>query len=65
MSIPISIEKLEIKDESAISLYKEIGYSGNMSKTFRSCIDELISESKIKYLMTNKNSSNNLLAKNK
>ncbi len=57
------IEKLEIKDESATSLYKDIGYSGNISKTFRFCIDELISESKIKYLMTNKNSSNNLLTK--
>lgn len=57
------IEKLNNEDVSATSLYQEIGYSGNMSKTFRACIDELIKESRIKYLKTNINSSNNLLTK--
>ena len=57
------IDKLNDKDASATSLYQDIGYSGNMSKTFRSCIEELISESKIKYLKENINSSNNLLTK--
>lgn len=57
------IDKLDDKDASATSLYQDIGYSGNMSKTFRSCIEELILESKIKYLKENINSSNNLLTK--
>ncbi len=57
------VDKLNAKDLSATSLYQDIGYSGNMSKTFRSCIEELILESKIKYLKKNVNSSNNLLTK--
>ena len=38
------IDKLNDKDASATSLYQDTCYSGNISKTFRSCIEELILE---------------------
>ena len=49
------------EDLSATTLYKNLGYSGNMLKTFRQCIEELINESKIKNIDKSKNSSNNLI----
>lgn len=57
------LEELNSQDLSATSIYRNLGYSGSLSKTFRTCIDELISESKIKYLEENMNSSNNLITK--
>ena len=57
------METLDNGNYSATSLYQMIGYSGNVSKTFSSCVEELISESKIKYMEENINSSNNLLTK--
>lgn len=54
---------LDVDNYSATSLYQKMGYSGNMSKTFRQCVDELISESEIRYIESNLNSSNNLLEK--
>ena len=57
------LEELNLQDLSATSIYRNLGYAGSLSKTFRSCIDELISESKIKYLEENMNSSNNLITK--
>ena len=54
---------LDLGNYSATSLYRKIGYSGNISKTFRQCVDELISESEIRYIEDNLNSSNNLLEK--
>ena len=33
------------KNLSASNIYKELGYSGNISKTFRECIEELILDS--------------------
>lgn len=57
------LNNLDDDNYSSTSLYQKLGYSGNMSKTFRECIDELIKESKIKYNGNNLNSSNNLLIK--
>ena len=57
------LEVLEEKDLSATSIYRKLGYSGNLSKTFRKCIEELVLGSKIKYLEENINASNNLLTK--
>lgn len=57
------LNELKNHDLSATSIYKKLGYIGNLSKTFRICIDELIAEAKIKYSQENKNSSNNLLTK--
>lgn len=57
------LKELNSQDLSATSIYRNLGYSGSLSKTFRTCIDELISESKIKYLEENMNSSNNLITK--
>lgn len=57
------LEALEEKDLSATSIYRKLGYSGNLSKTFRKCIEELVSDSKIRYLEENINASNNLLTK--
>ncbi len=57
------VDCLENGDYSATSIYNKIGYSGNISKSFRECIEELIAESKIKYLEINKNSPNNLITK--
>ncbi len=57
------LEVLEEKDLSATSIYRKLGYSGNLSKTFRKCIEELVLDSKIKYLEENINASNNLLTK--
>lgn len=56
------LSELNRCDLSASCLYKKLGYCGNLSKTFRLCIDELITDSKIKYVKKNKNSSNNLLS---
>ncbi len=57
------LNALEEKNLSASNIYKELGYSGNISKTFRECIEELILDSKIKYLEENINASNNLISK--
>lgn len=57
------LEVLEERDLSATSIYRKLGYSGNLSKTFRKCIEELVLDSKIKYLEENINASNNLLTK--
>ena len=54
---------LDLDNYSATSLYRKMGYSGNISKTFRQCVDELIAESEIRYIEDNLNSSNNLLEK--
>ena len=51
------------EDLSATTLYKNLGYLGNTSKTFRQCIEELINESKIKYIDKSKNTSNNLITR--
>lgn len=59
------LEKLSDGNFSASDLYKQLGYSGNISKTFRNCLEELIQEDKIGYLLDNKNDSNNVLVKNK
>ena len=38
-----------------------MGYKGNISKTFRSCIIELIEEGRIEFKEKDKNSSSNAL----
>ena len=54
---------LENENLSMHELYKEIGYSGNASKTFRSCVGELISEGKVHYAAQNKQDATNVLIK--
>lgn len=46
---------------SASDLYKKLGYSGNISKTFRTAIEELIENNNIVYAKKYKNSSQNTL----
>lgn len=58
------LQELEIHNYSANDLYSKLGYSGNASKTFRTCIDELIKENKIHYALNNKQNGNNVLIKN-
>lgn len=57
------LKQLNDQDFSANSLYKEMGYSGRTSKTFRKCIEELIEEGKIAYLDDRKSASTNVLTK--
>lgn len=57
------LNMLDNGNYSATSLYHRMGYSGNISKTFRQCIDEMVNESEIRYLESNSNSPNNLLSK--
>lgn len=59
------IEMLDGGDYSAGALYRMLGYSGNISKTFRSCIDDLLHDSTIRYVEDNLHSSNNVLTKNR
>ena len=56
--------ELGSKSVSANELYRKLGYSGNASKTFRNCIEELIIEEKIRYGSDNLQDSNNVLIKN-
>ena len=58
---------LDVLSEESVStneLYKRLGYSGNASKTFRGCVEELIAEGEIRYATENKLDSNNVLVKN-
>ena len=57
------LKMLANEDLSATTLYKNLGYSGNMSKTFRQCIEELMCEAKIEYKGDKLNSSNNLITR--
>ncbi|MCQ2505554.1 MAG: putative DNA binding domain-containing protein [Lachnospiraceae bacterium] len=57
------LELLADDSISANELYKRLGYSGNASKTFRSSIEELISEGKIHYASDNMQDANNVLIK--
>lgn len=59
------LNELKDKNLSASAIYRNLGYSGNLSKTFRICIQELIDNSKIRCVEENKNSSNNLITKMK
>lgn len=54
---------LDGESVSANELYKRMGYSGNASKTFRNCIEELISEGKIHYASDHMQDANNVLIK--
>lgn len=59
---------LEILDEENVSaneIYKRLGYVGNASKTFRSCIEELITEGQIHYASDNMQDANNVLIRGK
>ena len=58
------LEVLSNKSVSTKELYKILGYSGNASKTFRDCIDELIAEERIHYASESLKDSNNVLIKN-
>jgi len=58
------MDALSIDSISTNELYKRLGYSGNASKTFRDCIDELIAEERIHYASESLKDSNNVLIKN-
>ena len=58
------LEVLSNESVSTNELYKRLGYSGNASKTFRDCIDELIAEERIHYASESLKDSNNVLIKN-
>ena len=49
---------------SANEIYKKLGYSGNASKTFRKCIQELIKDNKIHYSSSSLKDAYNVLIKN-
>ena len=55
------LDSLKKESLSASSLYLKMGYKGNISKTFRSCIKELIEEGRIEFKEKDKNSSSNAL----
>ena len=57
------IQMLEKEELSSTELYRSLGYSGNISKTFSECIDELIALGEIVYTSENKNASDNKLRK--
>lgn len=57
------LKQLETQNCSANELYRKLGYSGNASKVFRTCIDELIKQHKIRYSMKNKQNASNVLMK--
>ena len=59
----IALELLTNENMSANELYKRLGYSGNASKTFRNCIEELIAEGKIHYASDNMQDAGNVLIK--
>lgn len=58
------LDLLEEESISANELYKRLGYSGNASKTFRNCVEELIAEGQIHYASDNMQDANNVLVKN-
>lgn len=58
------LEELEKENLSAGDLYKRLGYSGRTSKTFRTCIEELIDANEIHYSSVNMQDANNVLVKN-
>lgn len=57
------LDLLEKESISANELYKRLGYSGNASKTFRNCVEELIAERQIHYASYNMQDANNVLVK--
>lgn len=57
------LQLLSDESLSANELYKRLGYSGNTSKTFRTCVDELIIEKKIHYSSDSLQDANNVLVK--
>ncbi len=57
------LDELAEESISANELYKRLGYSGNASKTFRGCIEELIMQGKIHYAFNNKKDAKNVLIK--
>ena len=54
---------LEDDSYSANEIYKKLGYSGNVSNTFRKCVNDLIEEEKIEYSSNKLNNSYNVLVK--
>ena len=59
------LDLLEEESISANELYKRLGYSGNASKTFRNCVEELIAEGQIHYASDNMQDANNVLVKDR
>lgn len=58
------LDSLDNEGFSTSELYKKLGYSGNISKTFRSCVDELITEGLIHNVSGKKRNTPNILIKN-
>lgn len=59
--IRLTLEMLQTENLSAGELYKRMGYVGNPSKTFKKCIEELMSDGIIEYTSSKTNSSDNTL----
>ena len=57
------LDALSVESVSTNELYKKLGYSGNASKTFRCCVEELIAEGNIRYAAESKKDSKNVLVK--
>ena len=55
------LNELKKQNLSATSLYARLGYSGNFSKTFKICIEELIKAGMVEYSNVNVNASDNVL----
>ena len=55
------LTELEKENLSATALYARLGYSGNFSKTFKICIDELIKGGLVEYSSEHINASDNVL----
>jgi ATP-dependent DNA helicase RecG len=58
------LETLNENNMSMNQLYYELGYSGNPSKSFSTCVNDLIREDAIEYSDTSKHSSSNVLILN-
>ena len=56
---------LRDNDLSGAAIYSMLGYSGNPSKTFSECVEELMSDGKICYASGSKKPLNNILKRNK
>lgn len=57
------LSTLTNKNMSANELYRNLGYSGNASKTFRECIARLLDKGEIEYFINNMRASTNVLVR--
>lgn len=57
------LSTLTNKNMSANELYRNLGYSGNASKTFRECIGRLLDKGEIEYFINNMRAPTNVLVR--